>query len=334
MTPEPPVVPGLNGQESVVSVATILENNSEVIADFLREASEILAKTQRYFELLVVDNHSMDGGEVRVQALMRDLPNIRLIRLSRVHAREIAFSAGLDHCIGDYIITLDLGQDPAHLIGEILQRIMAGADVVVGQRRPQPRPWLNQTLSAVSRKLASYALQTQLDSSANYCFGFSRRALNSLTRIRSKGRFIAYDSRFVGYRRVVLDYEPQLRRNGTRRKESLLDAAAGPMQMTVAHSLLPLRFATLLGLAASILNLLYLGYILVVILVKNKIAEGWLTTSLSHTVMFMFLFLILAILSEYIGQILRESKDQPSYFVEQETVSPSSCFDRNRLNIV
>jgi dolichol-phosphate mannosyltransferase len=104
--------------------------------------------------------------------------------------------------------------------------------------------------------------------------------------------------------------------------------------MVIAHSLLPLRIATLLGVAASFLNLLYLGYILAVVIVKQRIAEGWLTTSLSHTVMFLVLFLILAVLAEYIGRTLEEAKDQPLYFIERESSSAVSCYDKSRLNIV
>jgi hypothetical protein len=193
---------------------------------------------------------------------------------------------------------------------------------------------MRRKLSAFSRRMAGYALHAQLDPNTRYCFGFSRRALNSLTRIRSKSRFILYDSRLVGYRRVLMAYDRQLRPGARRDEEPLFNAVGGRIQMIISHSLLPLRAATMLGLIASFLNLLYLGYIFAVILIKKKIAEGWLTTSLSHTIMFLFLFLILSILAEYIGQILRETKDQPSYFVEQETVSAVSCYDRGRLNIV
>jgi hypothetical protein len=50
--------------------------------------------------------------------------------------------------------------------------------------------------------------------------------------------------------------------------------------------------------------------------------------------MFLMLFLILSVLSEYIARILDETKEQPLYFVEYETTSTVSSFDKERLNIV
>jgi glycosyltransferase involved in cell wall biosynthesis len=322
------------GPNYIVSLCAVVENDIEIIADFLREAVASLSGICRYFELVIVDNHSTDGSNERIHSLTTELPNIRLIRLSRVHSREIAFSAALDHCIGDYIVTLDLRQDPLALIDEIVQRILDGADVVAGFCRQQHRSWLRRKLSAMSRKMAGYAVHARLDPNTRYCFGFSRRALNSLTRIRSKSRFILYDSRLVGYRLVLMEYDRRIRPGAQYGEEPLLSAVGSRLQMIISHSLLPLRAATLLGLAACLMNLLYIGYIFAVVLIKKKIAEGWLTTSLSHTVMFLFLFLILSVLAEYIGQILQETKDQPSYFVEQETVSSVSCYDRSHLNIV
>jgi hypothetical protein len=85
---------------------------------------------------------------------------------------------------------------------------------------------------------------------------------------------------------------------------------------------------------ASGLNLLYLFYILTVTLVKSRIAEGWLTSSLMHTTMFLLLFIIMTILSEYVARILDESKEQPLYFVESESNSTVSTVSLERLNVV
>jgi glycosyltransferase involved in cell wall biosynthesis len=323
-----------NRPDYIVSVCTVVENDAECITGFLREASAALSAKYRYFELVIVDNHSTDRSDARVQALTEELPNLRMIRLSRLHSKETAFSAALDHCIGDYVVTLDLRLDPVGMIDKIVESIFAGADVVAGQYRQENRSWVRRHLSSASRKFAGTVLRAQLDPNTGYCFGFSRRALNSLTRIRSKSRFILYDSRLVGYQRVLVEYNQQLRPGARFEEEDFLSAVSGRLQMIVSHSLLPLRLATFLGLTACVLNLFYLAYIFAVILIKKKIAEGWLTTSLSHTVMFFFLFLILSVLAEYVGQILQETKDQPSYFVEQETASTVSSYDKSRLNIV
>jgi hypothetical protein len=49
--------------------------------------------------------------------------------------------------------------------------------------------------------------------------------------------------------------------------------------------------------------------------------------------MFLMLFLILSVLSEYVARILDETKEQPLYFVEFETNSTVASPAANRLNI-
>ena len=66
---------------------------------------------------------------------------------------------------------------------------------------------------------------------------------------------------------------------------------------------------------------------------KEEVAEGWTTTSLQLSVMFFFLFAILAILSEYIGKILQESRKEQPYHVVNELNSKISVADATRRNI-
>src|SRR5207302_174548 len=96
----------------LVSVCTIVQNDRAIVAEALREVIEILGGLYHYYEVVVVDNHSTDGSGERISTLLKELPNIRVVRLSRTCSREIALSAALDHCIGDYIVTLDCRSDP------------------------------------------------------------------------------------------------------------------------------------------------------------------------------------------------------------------------------
>jgi glycosyltransferase involved in cell wall biosynthesis len=275
-----------------------------------------------------------DETPARVVQLTAELPGIRLVRLSRRHSLEVALSAALDHAIGDYVVALDCRADPASIVAPIVARLAAGADVVIGQPEVSCEKGLRLKLSRAGQRLTSAILHIDTVPDTGLCHGFTRRALNSITRIHSKSRFILYDCRAVGFRHQVFRYRQQLRTDAHAGPEPFLAAVGARIQMIVAHSLLPLRVASLLGLLASCANLAYLVYILGVVIFKRRIAEGWLTTSLMSTVMFLGVFLILAILSEYVGRILEESKNQPSFFVEEEISSRVSSYDRARLNVV
>ena len=102
----------------------------------------------------------------------------------------------------------------------------------------------------------------------------------------------------------------------------------------MANSPHPLRIASTLGLIAGFINLLYITYIIGVYLFKDHVAEGWVTTNFQSAVMFFFIFIILIVLSEYVGRILDETRHRPLYYVVDELNSSVSVANKDRRNVV
>lgn len=80
---------------------------------------------------------------------------------------------------------------------------------------------------------------------------------------------------------------------------------------------------------------LYFGYIALVALFKNDVAEGWITLSIQNALAFFTLNIVLATVCEYIGRILIESKDRPFYFIVEEKNSSVMIVNQSaRINVV
>jgi dolichol-phosphate mannosyltransferase len=318
----------------VVSVVSIIQNDVLICESFVAETLHYLSSRFQYFELLIVDNHSEDGTGARLEALTKTKPSLRVVRLSRQVRREIAFCAGLDHAIGDFVVVLDCRRDPVKMVGQAVEIMLSGRDIVIGQPENSTESALRRLVQIGTTWIVTRVLKVDVISRNGGWRGISRRALNAMTRIQSKGRFIVYDLCAIGYRQESVMYRQELRQGATIVADPMGRELGASMQMLVAHSVTPLRLASLLGLAASGGNLLYLGYVFAVAVFKKKLAEGWLTMSIMTTVMFLILFLILSVLAEYIGRILEESTDSPTYFVEEELSSSVSSYSRDRLNVV
>jgi hypothetical protein len=50
--------------------------------------------------------------------------------------------------------------------------------------------------------------------------------------------------------------------------------------------------------------------------------------------MFLFMFMILSVLCEYVGRLLAETRDRPLYFVAEERTSSVMLRDEDRRNVV
>ena len=113
-----------------------------------------------------------------------------------------------------------------------------------------------------------------------------------------------------------------------------LDVFDQGMAFVVLSSISPLRLVSYLGIVAGSLNLLYVVYVIAVNLVRDHVAEGWTTLSVQMSAMFFMVFLILVMISEYVGRTLEEAGDRPIYDVLEERNSSELLPLHDRRNIL
>jgi len=322
--------------DMLISVAVVLPRDECEAADFearLEALETSLRRDFEYFEILLVDNACWPLMADRADAWLRRFPNLRRLRLSRYYSTEIAITAALDHSIGDYVVIMDLRTDSPDLIAKFAALGATGYDAVIALPVARKESLLERLVVRRTYALVSRILRFELYPEDSYFRVFSRRLVNSIVKIRSKSRYLGSLNSVAGFQHCKVSYEP-LTASSAGGVHRLVRQLAAASNILVSNSATPLRFAAALGVLASIGNFFYLFYILAVTLVKRRIAEGWLTTSLTQTVMFLILFLIVAIVAEYIVRVLDESKEQPLYFVESEANSTVATPRPERLNVV
>ena len=87
------------------------------------------------YELVLVDDGSIDGSFAEMEMLAAVDPRVRVVRLRRNFGQSAAMQAGIDYSTGDLIATMDgdLQNDPAD-IPMLLDRMAEGYDAVLGER--------------------------------------------------------------------------------------------------------------------------------------------------------------------------------------------------------
>ena len=130
-----------------LSVVVPLYNEVESVPELHRRLVPILQGMGRPFEIIFVDDGSLDG----TFSVMKTLSPLYAIRLRRNYGQTAALAAGIRQATGDVIVTMDgdLENDPADIPG-LLQKIEQGYDIASGWRRGR---WGDQPLS---RRLPSY----------------------------------------------------------------------------------------------------------------------------------------------------------------------------------
>ena len=128
--PAPPAPP------PSLSVVVPVFNEQEVLAETHRRLrAACIEAAGDDFEIVYVD----DGSRDRTWSMLGDIAatdaHVVAVGLSRNFGHQLALSAGLELCRGDRILMIDADlQDPPELLGAMMEKMDAGADIVYGQR--------------------------------------------------------------------------------------------------------------------------------------------------------------------------------------------------------
>lgn len=299
--------------------------------DFLRRLSSVLEEKYNFYEILLMDDTGDRKFEKILSGLTEKTRYLRYIRFSRKYGREITIFAGLETALGDFVVIMDAETDPPEMIPQLVDRCISEDVVLTGiSDKPRYSGFLASRVSALFHLYIKKYLRLEYKENSTDFRVLSRQVVNAILRVRDKRRHIKVFSAGLGKGQGYFTYSPDLPKT----RNSLKEQVKTGFDIIISNSRHPLRIASRLGILISLVNLLYIVYIISIYLFKSQVAPGWTTTSMQMTIMFFFLFLILAILCEYVGLILEESQDRPMYQIHRETNSSVSLEDLIRKNIV
>lgn len=304
-----------------LSVVVPAFNEQEVIAETHRRLrAACVAVVGGDFEIVYVD----DGSRDRTWAMLNDIAaqdaNVVAVGLSRNFGHQLALSAGLELCRGERILMIDADlQDPPELLGEMMAKIDAGADIVYGKRTER----LGETAFKRGTAAAFYRLLDRLtDVDIPTDTGdfrlVTRQVLEALRQLPESHRFVRGLFAWLGFNQVALPYVRQERFAGEtkyplkRMLRLAIDAITG-------FSTVPLRAALWLAIVGFVVALGVGAYAIGSWLFFDTV-RGW-ASIVGVTALFASAQLLcLGILGEYIGRMFMQSKGRPLAIVREVVV--------------
>jgi polyisoprenyl-phosphate glycosyltransferase len=314
-----------------VSVVYVVDEYVTGAADKTEQLAAILRKCYSNYEVLIIDNGLGHAELKALEALLPAVPCLRIIRLSRPHDIDTAIFAGVEASIGDFVCTV-YNNDPVEKVPEFVEKAQEH-DIVFGIARNLRRATKQEEIGA--RLFYWYSkryLKIDVPNGSTYFIAMNRSAVNALTRSGRFMRHIRHMSKRVGFDVGNLSYDlPKGSQLYTHVRSNTLLARA--VDLISNYSSHPLRALSYFGLFAGFVNILYAFYVVIINLSRDDIAQGWTTLSLQSSFMFFILFMILAVLAEYIGKILNETQHEPPYHIMKELSSTVSIADETRRNV-
>lgn len=123
------VVPCFNEKEAL----PLFYNKIIWVLNQMSQASETSGLS---YELIIVDDGSMDGTLDVAKELATNDSGVKYISFSRNFGKEAAMYAGLQHAVGEYVAIMDADlQDPPEMLPKMYQVLTKEGYDAVGTRR-------------------------------------------------------------------------------------------------------------------------------------------------------------------------------------------------------
>ncbi|HSR20595.1 MAG TPA: glycosyltransferase family 2 protein [Anaerolineales bacterium] len=306
--------------KTTVDIVLPLYNEVETFEQTYRELRAVVDSLPYRFTFYCVDDGSTDGTSDLLRRLARRSKDIRVIALSRNFGHQAALTAGLDASQGEIVITMDGdGQHPAEMIGQMLELVEHGYDIVQGQRVASAetgvfKRWTSggfyQMLNLIS---GTHVLPGAADFRA-----LSREAVDALKAMPEYHRFLRGMISWIGYRSIILPYHEGRRVSGTS-KYSAGKMLRLAMDAIFSFSLAPLYVGLSLGALLLCLALAEMAYVLSFWLTgrTSGLAPGWSSLMFVILIVGAMLMLLLGFVGVYVGYIFQEVKRRPVFLVKK-----------------
>jgi len=243
-----------------------------------------------------------------------------VLALSRNFGHQAALTAGLDASRGDVVVSLDAdGQHPPEMIGQMLDLIAQGYDIVQAQRADDAQLGsFKKWTSGLFYRLLNVISGTRVLPGAADFRTLSRRAVDALKAMPEYHRFLRGMVSWIGFKTAILPYHQQARVGGAS-KYSLGKMFRLAMDAIFSFSLAPLYIGLSMGGVLLFLALAEMVYVLSFWVTgrTSNLAPGWSSLMFVILIVSGMLMVLLGFIGVYVGYIFQEVKRRPVYIVKQ-----------------
>jgi polyisoprenyl-phosphate glycosyltransferase len=309
--------------ESTRGTAEIVPAISAVIACY-RDAQAIPYMYERLcntfealdigFEIIFVNDCSPDDSLAVIEEISRRDPRVVGVTHARNFGSQAAFLSGMRIATGDNVVLLDGDlQDPPELISEFWSRRQEGFDVVYGRRVDRDAPWFMRQAYKAFYRVFQYLAPFSIPRDAGDFSLMSRRVVEEISHMPERDLFIRAQRAYVGFPQVGVDYKRPERMFG-RSTNSLGRNFGWATKGVLAVSRAPLTALSIFALSMfGVSSLLIVAQILTKIFIPSIAPQGLVSLSVIVLGLGSLNLLAIAIVGEYVGRILEETKRRPRF---------------------
>lgn len=270
------------------------------------------------YEVIFIDDGSQDGTSDEIHKLGKSHSNVRGFSFSRNFGHQAALKAGIDHAVGNCVISIDCDlEHPADLLPKMIAIWRNGADVVLTRRKDSLElSFVKRFSSRIFYSILKGLSEVSIEPGTADFRLLDRKVVNVCKGFTESDLFWRGLIPWLGFKTEFLFYEQGQRVHGST-KYSLKKMVQLSLAGITSFSVRPLYFSLYLGLFFASSSMLYLIYALGIRIFTHRSVSGWASVIASVLLMGGVQLFILGVMGIYLAKLFIQSKSRPQYIVSQ-----------------
>jgi len=299
-----------------VSVVLPIHDEAPALQATLDVVRETLAGSAVGFEIVCVDDGSVDGSAALLAGFAQSDPRIRCVPLSRNFGKEAALAAGLSVAQGRAVVLMDADlQHPPELLPKMLELWRGGYDVVNAVKQARSRESMAYRFMAWSFNLLIGGAAGSSFKGASDFKLLDRQVVEAVLDCPERNRFFRGLVAWVGFSVIDVPFSVAPRAAGTT-KWSTWGLVGYSVRNLLAFSSLPLRLVAAAGFVTLFLSL-GLAVQTLYRYVRGDALSGFTTVILLQLLLGGLLLTSVGVIALYLSEIYDEVKRRPVFVIRR-----------------
>ncbi|MBU1007689.1 glycosyltransferase family 2 protein [Candidatus Dependentiae bacterium] len=300
-----------------ISIVIACYNEAQNIPELYTRVTKAFDQTSYPYELLFVDNASIDNSRTVYEQLVSADPGVKALFMSRnFGTSQTSFFAGLQHATGDAVILIegDL-QDPPELIPKLIKKWKDGFDVVYAVRKKRRGTPVRKIFYKLFYMIFKWFSYLKIPVDAGDFSLLDRKVVNVIKKLPEKDIYIRGLRAWAGFKQTGVEYVRDARLHG-QTSIKFFDNFSWFKKAIINFSYKPLEFISKLTIIATLLTIIAAG-IYLYFYFNTNMPRGFPTLLMVMFVFGTIQLLSLSIIGEYLIRMFQEIKGRPPYIISE-----------------
>jgi polyisoprenyl-phosphate glycosyltransferase len=306
----------------LISIITPCFNEEGNVENVYRQVKDVFKTLPEYnYEHVFIDNASTDRTVDILRQLAKDDKNIKIIVNVRNFGHVRSPYHGVLQCKGDAVVSIvaDL-QDPPVIIKDFIKKWEEGYKIVLGIKNKSNENKLMFLIRRIFYHIMFKIADTEQIKNFTGFGLYDKKFIDILRNLKEPYPYFRGLVSEFGFQRIEIPYT-QLKREKGKTKNNFYTLYDIAMLGFVNHSKVPLRLASFIGFAVSLISILIaFGYLIYKLVFWYSFQLG-----MAPLVIGIFFFggvqlFFLGMIGEYIGSIFTQVKNHP-LVIEKERIN-------------